>query len=504
MATFKTFFGFNSVAGPTKYRLTATTGALALTGTTTNLAYDGPPTIVIGEVMGLSAGFGLAPSQFVAQTFISIGVSVTNIRGWLKKNNSPTDGVYVRLYTVDASHFPLTEIAVSANGIHSSSMTTSDLPFDFEFTPAVPVTIGVEYALVYERTGAISSTNYYFVAVDGTIPDPYPYGEYNYYSSLTGLWIKSTDYDVVSVITQEAAADGAYTLTATTGALALTGTSTALAYGRTWTVFPGGAYLTGTSVNLTPGGAPANYPLTATTGALALTGNTAALQRALILQATTAALALTGSATNLLRASVLAVTQGALALTGSTAGLLRGIVLSATSGALALTGSAANLLRASVLAVTQGALALTGNVVDLVRSNARTLTALTGELLLTGRPANLLYNRLLSVTKGTLTLAGSAASLTKTYILTSFPAFLALTGANAVLRPAYRVAAQLGQLLLTGRDAGFVVFVPQHYTLAVVPDGLVLYSARVELRIDEKQPGPMQWGRRLVVIPGRW
>lgn len=525
MATFKTFFGANTgPAGPASYTLTATTGALALAGTTTNLTYDGPVTIVIGAPNTLGSAFGIDPPQRLAQTFVSVGVSITNIRGWLRKNGSPTDGVYVRLYTVDANHFPLTEIAVSANGIHSSSMTTSELPFDFEFTPAVPVTVGVEYALVYNRTGAISSTHFYYLGVNSG--NPYPSGNLSFYDGPGGTWINISSYDAVSVITQEAAADGAYELTATTGALALTGND----------------------ANLTPSGASANYPLTATTGTLALTGNTAALQRALILPVTTGALALTGSTTDFLRGfalaattgalalagntanlarglfltatagalalagnvadfmrgNILSATSGALALTGSTAGFLRGIVLSATSGTLALTGSAANLLRGAVLAVTQGALALAGNVVDLVRSNARTLTVLTGELLLTGRPANLVRNYLLSVTKGTLTLAGSAVSLARTYILASFPAFLALTGVNVVLRPARRMAAQLGQLLLTGRSVEFTVFVPQHYTLDVVPDGLVLYSARVELRIDEKQPGPMQWGRRLVVIPGRW
>jgi len=292
---------------------------------------------------------------------------------------------------------------------------------------------------------------------------------------------------------------GAYNLTVTPGSLALTGNDAALPRTIILVATTAALALTGSAVDFLRG-----FALAVTTAALTLTGTAANLVRGLRLAVNTLALSLSGNPVVLLGGKTLSATSGALALTGNTAGFLRGVVLAATSGALALTGNAANLLRGTVLAATSGVLALTGTAVDLVTSSARTLTVLTGELALTGNTANLLLNRLLIAAQGALTLTGNAASLLTTYTLAAFNGTLTLTGVDVLLRSARRIAAELGELLLTGRPVDLVFYVPQHYKLAVEPGALVLLSPRVELRINEKQPGPMRWGRRLVVIPGRW
>jgi hypothetical protein len=485
MATFKTFFGANTgPAGPASYTLTATSAALALTGTTTNLTYDGPLTIVIGTPNTLGSAFGIDPPHRLAQTFVSVGVSITNIRGWLRKNGSPTDGVYVRLYTVDANHFPLTEIAVSANGIHSSSMTTSELPFDFEFTPAVPVTVGVEYALVYNRTGAISSTHFYYLGVNSA--NPYPFGNHSFYDGPGGTWINISSYDVVSVITQEAAADGAYELTATTGALALTGND----------------------ANLTPSGAPAVYTLTTITAALVLTGTTTTFTGAWRLTAAPTDLALAGNTAGLNKTGffTLVATTGALAFNGTSTNFTRAAVLTATPQTLALTSNTVELVRGLTLTATSAALTLTGNVANLVKSGAFALTALSSTLALDARPVNFLSAWRLTASAGALVLAGTTTGLWRGFALGALAGALSLTGTTVGFLRSAVMEALRGLLALFGRDAGLVHVAIKRYTLVARSGSLQLEGRQVDLaaRLLEKQPGPLVFGRRLILHPHHW
>ena len=129
-------------------------------------------------------GFGTTSFQKVSQSFITVGTTISKVRFKLKKTGSLTDGVQIKILTVDGDHKPLAQIGVTSNVLNNTSITTTLAVYEFTFATPVTVTSGVEYCFVMERTGAMDPANTYATVLDTT--GAYTAGLLHYYSDLEG------------------------------------------------------------------------------------------------------------------------------------------------------------------------------------------------------------------------------------------------------------------------------------------------------------------------------
>lgn len=134
---------------------------------------------------GASSGYTLSGGQFTP-TSGTVGIAITstasslgyiaanakigfvftptftgnmyNVKLNLKKIGSPTDNIVVKLYATSAG-LPTTVIATSVTTLAGTSLTTNYVQYDFTFNTTV--TANTVYAIVIERSGDVSTTNYY-------------------------------------------------------------------------------------------------------------------------------------------------------------------------------------------------------------------------------------------------------------------------------------------------------------------------------------------------------
>ena len=131
--------------------------------------------------------WGSTTNPKLGQSFTAIGSAVSKVRLNLLMSGAPTDGLVVKIFTVDAGHLPVTQIGVTSDVVPASSLTYASAPYDFTFSTPVAVTEGVEYAAVVERTGAPESTNRYRITIVGA--DAYAGGAMlEFYSGSWGLF----------------------------------------------------------------------------------------------------------------------------------------------------------------------------------------------------------------------------------------------------------------------------------------------------------------------------
>jgi hypothetical protein len=322
-------------------------------------------------------------------------------------------------------------------------------------------------------------------------------------------------------------------LSATAGSFALNAGTAELVYAPTipaytLSVSPGALTISGSNTNLAAG-----RGLVATVGGFTLAGSTTSLLRGLVLATTTNAFNLAGTTTGLLRGYPLTLSAGAFNLNGTSTDLALGRSLAATVGSITLTGTTTGLIYAPTVAasytlsVSPGAFSLNGSSTDLVLG--RSLTATAGNITLAGANANLVYAAAtaaytLTATAGAFSLNGSATLLTARYQITAAASAFNLTGTSTslvhgytlvasansfawtgtstALMRGYAVVADTGAFTLTGNAVNLTATLT--YRLTVSPAPFLLTGKVVELQpfMFERQPGPMNFGRRQTVY--RW
>ena len=177
---------------------------------------------------------------------------------------------------------------------------------------------------------------------------------------------------------------------------------------------------------------------------------------------------------------------GAVTLSGQVVTLRYGRALAAAKGAVAVAGQAATLRYGHRLTAAPGAVIVTGNDATLKLRRFLRMIAAPGGIVLTGVPVGLstAAHKQLAAASGSVTLSGKVVSLRHGWAIPATSAPILLTGIAVDLRYVARV----------------------HYRLDVTPGEFVLdgQPANLVANVREKQPGPLVFGRRLVVIPGRW
>lgn len=178
--------------------------------------------------------------------------------------------------------------------------------------------------------------------------------------------------------------------------------------------------------------------------------------------------ALTGFAAGLSKIGALSLlaNTGTFTLTGYDAGLRATYLLAPAPSAFALTGQATGLSLSYVVGALPGALALTGNPVGLSKTGALSLLAAPGAFLLTGQD----------------------------------------TGLSTVL--AYALAVGPGAFALTGTAAN-LVYTASSGTVVTAARGVFTLSGsgatlQVERDLTIPPPGVLNFGRKVILIPGRW
>jgi hypothetical protein len=159
----------------------------------------GPATI---EISGTSTETDWGNQAFglhrIGQTFLSVAARIDKIAVPLGRLGSPTDDVVVKVYAVDAQHYPATLLGTS-NAVAGMSLADNSTPtVEFTFTPQIAVTNGTEYAWVLERTGALDDSNEFLTRL--VDPPTYSGGKAIYYNA--GVWGDVGPYDMLCTISQ--------------------------------------------------------------------------------------------------------------------------------------------------------------------------------------------------------------------------------------------------------------------------------------------------------------
>jgi hypothetical protein len=121
--------------------------------------------------------WGTSSFAMLSESFIATGTSIKKVRLKLRKTGAPSDGVQVKVFTVDASHIPVTEIG-AAGVIDASSITAAYAVYEAVFATPVSVTNGAEYCIVISRTGALNTSNAYNVPLN--FSNTYAAGYFHY------------------------------------------------------------------------------------------------------------------------------------------------------------------------------------------------------------------------------------------------------------------------------------------------------------------------------------
>lgn len=134
-----------------------------------------------------SAQVGLSQGFVVSESFTPTAV-------WIKvaKNANPTDNLQLQIWSDDGTGKPSAALgsaaSIPARRINTNSTTKTTWMQVPAFYPALVA--GVQYHLVYTRSGAIDATNYYILK--GNNFKRYPYGNYCAYNGTT--WTANTSF----------------------------------------------------------------------------------------------------------------------------------------------------------------------------------------------------------------------------------------------------------------------------------------------------------------------
>lgn len=293
----------------------------------------------------------------------------------------------------------------------------------------------------------------------------------------------------------------------TPGAFTLTGQSAALRAARIMSAQPTSSFtLTGIDVNFVRGGgAPIAYVMTVSPATFTMSGFSSTLRVGRRLVAAPGAFTLAGTAP-VLRAARRMVTAAASFTLAGTSPILRvGRRMVTTTASFTLTG-ASIILRFGRRVVAQTGSFLLAGTAPVLRV-ARRLVATTGAFTLTGYAANLVYRvtggyRMLATT-GAFVLSGSAARLAAARRLAASTGSFAFSwkpigwifGRGMKVSPA--------SFVLTGYDAKLYIITNYKMKTETAIFAMTGYSADL-WRSGTEQPGPMNFGIKQVVIPGRW
>jgi hypothetical protein len=95
---------------------------------------------------------------------VGSSVNVVTVDLWLKKTGTPTDNIVVKLYSQDENRNPRTELgSVTFDG---ATLTTSTVQMALTLTAETPLPWGEHYIIEISRSGALSTSNYYWWHVD--------------------------------------------------------------------------------------------------------------------------------------------------------------------------------------------------------------------------------------------------------------------------------------------------------------------------------------------------
>ncbi len=139
------------------------------------------------RLLGYSATYTACGQQVT----ISQAVNITEIEIYAYKTGAPVDNLRVGIYEVDASGYP-TGSALATASIGGASLTTSLAWYTLALSAEVPLVAGRMYAIQFDRSGALSSTNYYRVGYNSA--GTYAGGIMITYNG--SAWANSSAYDL--------------------------------------------------------------------------------------------------------------------------------------------------------------------------------------------------------------------------------------------------------------------------------------------------------------------
>jgi hypothetical protein len=141
---------------------------------TNPIRFSGDTVSKIAENPDATAAFGQAVISQTGETFLATASTsnVDAVIGFIGALGTPGDAVQCSLYDT-SSGLPNTLLASSVNTISASLIGPVAAPFQFNFSPAVKLTVGSKYAAVFSRTSADAGS--YFAS--RTTSSSYPDGE---------------------------------------------------------------------------------------------------------------------------------------------------------------------------------------------------------------------------------------------------------------------------------------------------------------------------------------
>lgn len=146
---------------------------LALENLTVNdfASYYGLASQALGQHTSYGhVGYSTSYSEKQAFAVFGSGVSNNQIKLNVMKNGGPTDNFVVRIET-DSGGFPsgtLVDPSATAS-LAGTSITTSFAQYTFTFGGSFSIPVGTKCHVVCERSGALSTSNYFRVGMSGTL-----------------------------------------------------------------------------------------------------------------------------------------------------------------------------------------------------------------------------------------------------------------------------------------------------------------------------------------------
>lgn len=130
-----------------------------------------PPTLAYSDtkdVWGRSAdsSFGFGTLFNISATSTS-ATDITRIRMWLTKQGTPTDNIYLEIYSGNRDVFIANTSSASSSALQTDSQSglwDGESRFvDFTLTSPITFTAGTTYWIGTRRTGALDNSNYFYV-----------------------------------------------------------------------------------------------------------------------------------------------------------------------------------------------------------------------------------------------------------------------------------------------------------------------------------------------------
>jgi hypothetical protein len=465
------------------YRSSADSDLYSITSSDDGATFASPVSFFVGTVASADANLSRNASGGVYQRGSQNVVGyIVNDGGTLKYNEYVISSVGISL-TADKGSVTLAGVAT---GLRADRRMTAGTAMIAVAGPATGVSKGY---LLGSSAGAVTITRY-----DANLL-------YKHFYTLPitvgAVTVAFNDANLVKV--------GAKQLTADTGAVTFAGYAAGLRGGRGVLASKGSVTLAGQAATLRH-----THVLTATTGAVTLSGKAATLRHASIMPAAVGAVTLTGYAADLRKAGSVGMvaSTGTVTVALQSATLRRTIKMPAATGTVTLSGEATTLRYGQMLTAAQGAVTLAGQAATLRRTTV--MPAATGAVTVTGVDATLRlrqFYRLLAAPGGIVVTGVPVALSTATHkTLAAATGAVALSGKAITLRHGWALPAATAPITVTGVAVDLTHVARVHYRISVTPGEFALYGQPANLlaNVREKQPGPLVFGRRLVVIPGRW